>query len=44
MEELKRQYAGELTEKDIAEFQEVFKIVDEDQNGKISINELGLML
>ena len=40
----KQKYAGGehgLTEKDIEEFQEAFKIVDEDNNGEISVKELG---
>tara|TARA_B110000285_G_C14646202_1_gene389816 strand:+ start:25 stop:189 length:165 start_codon:yes stop_codon:yes gene_type:complete len=44
IEGLTKKYAGDLTEKDIAEFQEAFKLVDEDQNGEISVKELGLIM
>ena len=43
----KQKYAGGeqgLTEADIAEFQEAFKIVDEDNNGEISVKELGQIM
>ena len=37
-------HGGELTEKDIADFWDAFKLVDEDNNGEISVKELGLIL
>ena len=39
-----QKHGGELTEKDIADFWDAFKLVDEDNNGEISVKELGLIL